>query len=85
LSIEREKLVAAMVGAFAAERGEVLRNAEMQRLATLEWASMERRETIAEVRRELAAAIASLRSGAGSSSTTCAASSTWCCCAWPCF
>ena len=61
LSIEREKAVAAIVGAFAAERGEVLRNAELQRLATLEWASMERRETIAEVRRELAGAIASLR------------------------
>ena len=33
----------------------------MQRLATLKWASAERRETIAELRRELSGAIASLR------------------------
>ena len=47
-----------IVRAFAAERSEPLRNVESQRLATLEWATAERREAIADVRREFAAAIA---------------------------
>ncbi len=51
LSLEREKAVAAIVGAFAAERAELLRNVEAQRLATLEWASAERRGAIAECAR----------------------------------
>jgi hypothetical protein len=46
---------------FAAERTELLRNVESQRLATLEWATAERREAIADVRRELAGAIDALR------------------------
>jgi hypothetical protein len=61
LSVEREQAVAAIVGAFAAERSELVRNFELQRQATLEWASNERREAIAEVRRELAGSIAALR------------------------
>jgi hypothetical protein len=39
----------------------VLRNAESQRLATLEWATAERREATAEVRRKLAASMEALR------------------------
>ena len=61
ISVERERVVGAMVRAFAAERGELLRNLESQRLATLEWATAERREAIAEVRRELAGSIDALR------------------------
>jgi hypothetical protein len=53
--------VGAIVRAFAAERRELLRNFESQRLATLEWATAERREAIADVRRELAGAIDALR------------------------
>ena len=40
--VERERAVEAMTRAFAAERGELLRNVESQRLATLEWATAER-------------------------------------------
>ena len=61
ISVEREQAVGAIVRAFAAERGELLRNVESQRLATLEWATTERRETIADVRRELAASMEALR------------------------
>jgi hypothetical protein len=61
VSIERERAVGAIVGAFAAERSELLRNLQSQRLATLEWATAERREAIAEVRRELAASLEALR------------------------
>ena len=57
VSIEREHIVRA----FAAERIELLRNFELQRLATLEWATAERREAIADVRRELAMSIEILR------------------------
>ena len=39
----------------------MLRNFESQRLATLEWATAERREAIAEVRRELAGSMEALR------------------------
>jgi hypothetical protein len=53
ISVERERAVGDIVHAFAAERSELLRSFEVQRLATLEWATAERRETIAEVRREL--------------------------------
>ena len=62
LSLEREKAVAAIVGAFAAERAELLRNVEAQRLATLEWASAERRGAIADMRDELTRALAVLSS-----------------------
>ena len=51
----------AMTLAFAAERGELLRNLESQRLATLEWATAERREATADVRRELAGSLEALR------------------------
>jgi hypothetical protein len=53
-SIEREQTV-------GAERSELPRNVESQRLATLEWATAERREAIADVRREWAASMAALR------------------------
>jgi hypothetical protein len=61
LSVERERAVGAIVRAFAAERSELLRNLESQRLATLAWATAERREAIAEAHRELAASIGALR------------------------
>ena len=61
ISVERERAVGAIVRAFAAERTEMLRSFELQRLATLEWATAERREAIAEVHRELAESIEALR------------------------
>ena len=61
VSVERERAVGAIVRAFAAERGELLRNFESQRLATLEWATAERREAIADVHRELAGSLEALR------------------------
>jgi hypothetical protein len=61
LSIEREQAIGAIVRGFARERGELLRSFESQRLATLEWATAERREAIAEVRRELAGSMEALR------------------------
>lgn len=61
LSVERELAIDTIIRALAAERGEVLRDVGSQRLVTLEWATAERREAIAEVDRELAGAIATLR------------------------
>ena len=61
VSIEREQTVGAIIHAFAAERSDPLRNVESQRLAMLEWATTERREAIADVRREWAASTAALR------------------------
>ncbi len=62
LSVERERAIGAIVGAFAAERTQLLREVELQRLATLEWETSERREAIADVVRELAGAAGTLRS-----------------------
>jgi hypothetical protein len=59
--VEREGAVEAMTLAFAAERGELLRNLESQRLSTLEWATAERREATADVRRELAGSLEAVR------------------------
>jgi hypothetical protein len=59
--VRRTCAVGAIIRAFAAERSELLRNFESQRLATLEWATAERREAIAEVRRELAGSMEALR------------------------
>jgi hypothetical protein len=61
LSAERELAIDTIIRALASERGELLRDVTSQRLVTLEWASTERREAIAEVGRELAGAIAVLR------------------------
>ena len=61
VSVERERAVGAIVRAFAEERAEMLRSFEVQRLATLEWATAERREAIADVRRELAGSMDALR------------------------
>ena len=61
ISVERERAVGAIVRAFAEERSELLRSFELQRLATLEWATAERRAAIAEVHRELAGSIEALR------------------------
>ena len=61
VSAERELAIDTIIRALAAERGEVLRDVASQRLVTLEWATAERREAIAEVGRELAGAIATLR------------------------
>jgi hypothetical protein len=62
VSVEREQAVGGIVRAFAAERSELLRNVEVERLATVEWATNERREAMAEMRRELAASMEALRS-----------------------
>ena len=61
VSVERALAVGASIRAIDAERIELLRSFEVQRLATLEWATSERREAIAEVRRELAQSMAALR------------------------
>ena len=61
VSIERERAVNAIIRAFAAERSELLRSFELQRLATLEWATAERHEAIAEVRREFAGSMDAVR------------------------
>jgi len=61
ITVEREQAIGAMVRALATERGEMLRNVELQRLSTLEWATGERRETVAEVHRELAGSMDALR------------------------
>ena len=61
ISVERELAVGSIVRAFAVERGEMLRNFESQRRATLEWATAERHEGITEVRHELAGAMEALR------------------------
>ena len=61
ISAERERAVGEIVRAFAEERSELLRNVESQRLATLAWATAERREATAEGCRELAASIEALR------------------------
>jgi hypothetical protein len=61
LSAERELAIDTIIRGLASERGELLRDVTSQRVVTLEWASTERREAIAEVGRELAGAIAVLR------------------------
>jgi hypothetical protein len=61
ISVEQERAVGSLVRAFAMERTEMLRSFELQRLATLEWATSERREAIADVHRELTDSIAALR------------------------
>ena len=61
ISVERERAVDAIVRAFAAERSELLRSFELQRLATLEWGTTERREAIADMHREVAGSIDALR------------------------
>ena len=60
-SLERERAIGAIIQALGAEHAELFRDVESQRLATLEWATAERREAIAEVRRELAASMEALR------------------------
>ena len=61
ISAEREQAVDAIVRAFGAERSELLRTFESQRLATLEWATGERRAAIADMHRDLIGAMESLR------------------------
>ena len=61
ISVEREQAVDAIVRAFAAERTELLRNVDSERLATQQWATAERREAIADVRRELEGSMKALR------------------------
>jgi len=46
---------------LAADLAELLRDLESQRLATLEWATAERREAIADVHRELAGSMGAVR------------------------
>jgi hypothetical protein len=61
IAVERAKAVEAIVESFATERTELLRSFESQRLATLEWATAERREVLADVRGDLAASMEELR------------------------
>ena len=61
VSVERERAVNAIIRALDAERSELLRNVDLQRLATLEWATAERREAIADLRRELAGSMEAVR------------------------
>jgi hypothetical protein len=61
ITVERERAVGTVTRAFAVERAQLLHDLDMQRRATLEWASAERREAIAEMRRELAGTIGVLR------------------------
>jgi hypothetical protein len=61
VSIERERATSAITRALAADLTELLRNLESQRLATLEWATAERREAIADVHRELAGSTGAVR------------------------
>jgi hypothetical protein len=62
LSVERGRAVDPIIAAVAQERIEMLRSLEAQRLSTLEWATAERREAIAQLHRELTASMAALRS-----------------------
>jgi hypothetical protein len=61
LTIERDRAVDGIMQVLEAEHREVMRDVESLRLATLEWATAERREATAEVSRELAASIEALR------------------------
>jgi hypothetical protein len=61
ISVERERAVHDMVTALSSETSGLLRDIESQRLATLEWATVERHETTADVHRQLAAALVALR------------------------
>jgi hypothetical protein len=62
ISVEQERAIGALVRSFAQERTEMLRSFELQRVATLAWATGERREAIADLHRELAESIVTLRS-----------------------
>jgi len=61
VSLERARAVDPIISAFAAERAEMLRSLELQRLATLEWASAERREATLDMHRELAGSMEAVR------------------------
>jgi len=61
IATEAARAVGEIVDSFARERSELLRSFESQRLATLDWGTVERREVIAEVRGELAASLDALR------------------------
>ena len=61
VSLERARAVGPIISAFAAERAELLRSFEAQRLATLDWATAERRDAVLDVHRELAESMAALR------------------------
>ena len=81
ITIEREQAIGATLQALASERGALLRDVELQRLATLEWATGERLAAIADVRRELAGAMDALRSERALVVGDCVTSSMWFCCA----
>ena len=61
VSVELQRAIDAIIRAFAAERSELLRDLDSERLATLEWATAERHEAIAEVRHDLADSMGALR------------------------
>ena len=61
ITTERQEAILALVSDVALERNQLLRDVEAQRLATLQWATGERRETIDDIRRDLAGAVIALR------------------------
>ena len=61
ITTEREEAILSLAGEFAIERNQLLRDVEAQRLATLQWATGERRETIDDIRRDLVGAVSTLR------------------------
>jgi hypothetical protein len=65
ITTEREEAMLALTSDFALERNQLLRDVEAQRLATLQWATGERRETIDDVRRDLAGAVNALHAERG--------------------
>ena len=77
MSDERKVAMDAIIRTLASERGELLRDVETQRIATLEWATAERRVAIEELRRELTGRSSPCVVSAPSSSMTCVASSIW--------
>jgi len=60
ITVERQQAILAMANDLALERNQLLHDVETQRLATLQWATGERRETISDVHRDLAGAVSAL-------------------------
>ncbi len=61
ITAEREQAISEMARDIALERSQALHEVEAQRLATLQWATGERRETIGDVQHDLVGAVTTLR------------------------
>jgi hypothetical protein len=61
VSVERERGVGALLQSLSAERRQLVQDVNLQRLATLEWATAERRDAIAQIRDELSRSVDALR------------------------